>query len=566
MNKKFSVSLTLIFCALIIQAQSGYAQEPAPPDTTWDADPLDVLEPKKQESAEPTVPEFKEIPASGVPDASVPAASAPAVHDVDVPKNVATPEHAEIPAPPAPEILSEPKSEPAQQAESSPALAPSGRDSEPDYNKEAHFHEVYKRYNEQPTSEEVWEKAAGARKSEVYRVQKGNTLWDISNTFFGDPNFWPKIWSLNNDSILNPHEINPAMSVRFYPGTMADAPTLAVGAAESEKDKVVASNSAEKEDRELVQKTARRRTFTPVLKTLPSSLPKGTFNGLAENSNQVQIQFQASKFPVGIEYLSYYISEAPVEGVGVVTGTEMDMKTAGDFQYVYVKLDNANAKSYVAQKNMGDVVDPVEKSRKAQMVEVQGSVEILEKVNEQKGIYRALVKKAIMPVEVGAVLLPGNLPIVDPTPSAVTNSTGAKIMGGQLGKGRGLFTANSLVFLDAGSSRGLQEGQSLAIYADEAIRNKQTDAVINDRQIGVLKIVKVSSGFATAYVTKCTDDILLGDYVGSASARTAVNKAVSEESHVPESRDQIDTELELQGAPSTEPPPESGTEDLDLEL
>lgn len=557
MNKKFSVSLTLIFCALLIQAHTGHAQESAPPDTTWDADPLDVLEPKKQESVEPTVPEFKEIPESGAPDASLPP-----VHDVDAPKDVAAPEHTE---PPTPEIINEPKSE-VQHAESSPTFTPSNGESSPDYNKEAHFHEVYKRYNEQPTSEEAWEKAAGARKSEVYTVQKGNTLWDISNTFFGDPNFWPKIWSLNNDSILNPHEINPAMNVKFYPGTMAEAPTLAVGAAEGDKDKVVASNAGVDEDRELVNKTARKRIFTPVLKTLPSSLPKGTFNGLADNSNQVQIQFQPQKFPVGMEYLSYYVSEAPVAGVGVITGTEMDMKTAGDFQYVYVKLDNANVKNYVAQKNMGDVFDPIEKIRKAQMVEVQGSLEVLEKVNEQKGIYRALVKKAIMPVEVGAVLVPGSLPVVDPTPGAVSNTTGAKIMGGQLGKSRGMFTANSLVFLDAGSSRGFQEGQSLAIYADEAIRNKQTDAVMNDRQIGTLKIVKVSSGFATAYVTKCTDDILLGDYVGLASAKTAVNKAVPAESHAPESREQIDTELELQGAPSTEAPPESGTEDLDLEL
>ncbi|MFM6927535.1 MAG: LysM peptidoglycan-binding domain-containing protein [Bdellovibrio sp.] len=558
MNKKFSVSLTLIFCALLIQSHTAYGQDSAPPDSTWDADPLDVLEPKKHESAEPTVPEFKEIPESGAPGASVPP-----VHDVDTPKDVAAPERVE---PPAPEINVEPKSEPVQHAESSPTFTPSGGDSDPDYNKEARFHEVYKRYNEQPTSEEAWEKAAGARKSEVYSVQKGNTLWDISNTFFGDPNFWPKIWSLNNDSILNPHEINPAMNVKFYPGTMVDAPTLAVGAAEGEKDKVVVGAAGADEDNELVRKTARRKTYTPVLKTLPSSLPKGTFSGDTETSGPVQIQLQGFKFPVGIEYLSYYLSESPVAGVGVVTGTEMDMKTAGDFQYVYVKLDNANGKNYVAQKNMGDVVDPAQKSRKAQMVEVQGSLEILEKVNEQKGIYRALVKKAIMPVEVGAVLVPGSLPIVDPTPGALSNATGAKIMGGQLGKSRGMFTANSFVFLDAGSSHGFQEGQSLAIFADEAIRNKQSDAVMNDRQIGTLKIVKVSSGFATAYVTKCTDDILLGDYVGTASVKTAANKAVSVESHAPESRDEIDTELDLQGAPSTEAPPDSGTEDLDLEL
>lgn len=96
----------------------------------------------------------------------------------------------------------------------------------PDMQRESNFHEIYKKYNEQPTSEEQWEHAVGDRKSQVYRVQKGDTLSDISRTLFGDQFYWPKIWSLNNANVSNPHEINPSMNIQFFPGSTSDAPTL----------------------------------------------------------------------------------------------------------------------------------------------------------------------------------------------------------------------------------------------------------------------------------------------------------------------------------------------------
>src|SRR3954471_24806671 len=58
---------------------------------------------------------------------------------------------------------------------------------------------------------------------EEYVIQKGDTLWDLSQKFLNNPWYWPKIWSLN-PSIENPHWIYPGNKLRLMPGE-GGAPT-----------------------------------------------------------------------------------------------------------------------------------------------------------------------------------------------------------------------------------------------------------------------------------------------------------------------------------------------------
>ena len=48
-----------------------------------------------------------------------------------------------------------------------------------------------------------------------YTIQKGDTLWDLSQHFFDSPWIWPDLWEKNSE-IPNPHWIYPGNRIRIY--------------------------------------------------------------------------------------------------------------------------------------------------------------------------------------------------------------------------------------------------------------------------------------------------------------------------------------------------------------
>jgi hypothetical protein len=56
-----------------------------------------------------------------------------------------------------------------------------------------------------------------------HTVEKGDTLWDLSQKYLGSPWYWPKVWSYNPE-IANPHWIYPGNVVRFF-GSGEETPT-----------------------------------------------------------------------------------------------------------------------------------------------------------------------------------------------------------------------------------------------------------------------------------------------------------------------------------------------------
>lgn len=56
--------------------------------------------------------------------------------------------------------------------------------------------------------------AGRPRIPEIHVVRRGDTLWDLSDNYYGNPWQWPRIWS-QNPQITNPHWIYPGDQVRM---------------------------------------------------------------------------------------------------------------------------------------------------------------------------------------------------------------------------------------------------------------------------------------------------------------------------------------------------------------
>ncbi len=50
----------------------------------------------------------------------------------------------------------------------------------------------------------------------VYTVRRGDTLWDVTGRFYGNPWEWPRVWSYNPE-VTNPHWIYPLDQLRLLP-------------------------------------------------------------------------------------------------------------------------------------------------------------------------------------------------------------------------------------------------------------------------------------------------------------------------------------------------------------
>ncbi|MFI5320655.1 MAG: LysM peptidoglycan-binding domain-containing protein [Myxococcota bacterium] len=58
------------------------------------------------------------------------------------------------------------------------------------------------------------------RPGRIHVVQRGDTLWDISDAYLGTPWVWPSIWKDNSVEVENPHQIYPNERIWISPHEM----------------------------------------------------------------------------------------------------------------------------------------------------------------------------------------------------------------------------------------------------------------------------------------------------------------------------------------------------------
>jgi hypothetical protein len=182
--------------------------------------------------------------------------------------------------------------------------------------------------------------SAFAQKQEIkdYKIQQGDTLWDISKKELNDPFLWPKVWKENPD-IANPDRLTPGQNIRI---------PLYLIQKEAQKEKPVSEPVVEAEPKKAVP--------APVAKPAPKKIKP-----------LVNAELYIS---------SGYITDR-VDELGIVAGSPSRKNLSGKYEYIYVTTKepvNLGDKFFVIRKI--EITHPVNKTRMGYIVQVIGIAEV----------------------------------------------------------------------------------------------------------------------------------------------------------------------------------------------
>lgn len=92
---------------------------------------------------------------------------------------------------------------------------------------ESRLHNIYEQHYSREVLDADWFKVIQAVQEQTYSVKKGDTLWGISTLYFGDGNYWSKLWSVNKN-ITNPHLIYNGDNISFTTGSFSQPPSISI--------------------------------------------------------------------------------------------------------------------------------------------------------------------------------------------------------------------------------------------------------------------------------------------------------------------------------------------------
>lgn len=316
----------------------------------------------------------------------------------------------------------------------------------------------------------------------TYIVQKGDTLWDISQKFIEDPYYWPDLWA-NNPDILNPHLITPGQKLRIYAG-----PIMVIGVEPTPPP-------AEPEAAAVAEPVAE-----PVIETPPPVA--------AEPQVLVTV-------PAGIGYIS---AEA-LSGAGTVYDYPEGRKLAATGDTVFVHMQPQSkpeiGEHYDIFMTREEIFHPASKRRIGYEIDHLGTLEI---TALGKDLQTAVIRKTFREIERGAWLVPQR-----PARQEIALRRAEADLSGYIlssSSHRTIRGVSDLVFIDLGGKHGLKIGNLLTIIrprrATEEVRaDSRTKAEVTypDELIGFALVVDVKQDASTAVLLKALSPTLTGDRV-----------------------------------------------------
>ncbi|MBI4683597.1 MAG: LysM peptidoglycan-binding domain-containing protein [Nitrospirae bacterium] len=313
-----------------------------------------------------------------------------------------------------------------------------------------------------------------------YKIQKGDTLWDISSKEFAekDPFLWPKIWKENLD-IKNPDLIYPGQTIKIpLKLLLKEMPEEAVPEEKVARPEPVKTEPPKKEE---PPKPVERK-IEPITK------------GYVADKDLL----------ISSGYITDYISDQ-VKNVGRIVSSPSGRTLLGESDFVYIKTNNPvniGEKFYIL-RSAALVKHPKTKNKLGHLIEVPGIVEV---VGTENGSIKAKVIQSYNDVRIGDLLDT----YYEVEPVMEEDSPRTPEVSGYIVATRHMKIISSsydILFIDKGSSNGLEVGDMLKTIS--------IDPENKSRTTGAIQIISLKNTTATAIIKRSEGAVGTGDAVVS---------------------------------------------------
>lgn len=311
---------------------------------------------------------------------------------------------------------------------------------------------------------------AAAEEPTIYVIQKGDTLWGLSERFLNDPYYWPNLWA-RNPAIGNPHFIFPGDRLKIYPDRLEIEPRRPQGAG---------------------------ATPTAALSEEP----------VAERNFQVS----------GSEG---FLREDGLKPAGMIISTAQNRQLLGTDDIAYTDIGRLHGAKvgdrFSIYKEMEQVSHPVTNVILGERVVPLGTLQLTE---VEKKNSKAIITRAYQEIGPGSFLLPYREKRHLVALRAADRDLSGYIVAS--GTGNNLIGEGDLVFLDLGKCQGMVPGYFLYVLRDVAPDPQYTDisaGKLPPEVIGAVVVVATGENTSTALVVKSIDTIYRGDRVEMKKSR-----------------------------------------------
>ncbi len=372
----------------------------------------------------------------------------------------------------------------------------------------------------------------GPRRTVVYLVKDGDTLWDLSDRFLANPWYWKKIWAAN-PFIENPHWIYPGQKLAFVavgedgaevrPATAAEIARAEKKGLNEEGEAVLEDDDEDEADEggddEIFEDSAdaptRRKGTTkrvdlfdymdPYLGFKRSQLVGKAPSAVRAIKRRGELNLRLSHFLIPAE-------DAPE--TGRVVGSHEDHLLFANHQEVQVRFNDpeelplAGTRLGVFRKTRA-LRDPANGEILGVVAQRVAAFDVFETDGEGNALGK--IDKALDGVERGDLVGPYNDVPINRLPNvANTADADGRVIGGMV-QTLTHFGEYHVVFVDLGEEDELAVGNSLLVErAKDPVEGTNLPLPV---MVGELRVLSVQKKAAVALVLFSTRTILPGDKV-----------------------------------------------------